>query len=70
MNSIITVETTVRAPIEKVWELWTTPADIMIWNVPADDWHNLSVEVDLKNGGQFLFRMHAKDGSEGFDYSG
>ena len=66
----ITVETTVKAPVENVWKLWTTPADIMQWNNPSEDWHNLLVEVDLKNEGRFLFRMQAKDGSEGFDYCG
>jgi uncharacterized protein YndB with AHSA1/START domain len=66
----ITVYTTVKATVENVWKLWTTPADIMQWNNPSEDWHNLLVEVDLKNEGRFLFRMQAKDGSEGFDYCG
>ncbi len=66
----ITVETTVKATVQNVWKLWTTPADIMKWNNPSDDWHNLLVEVDLKDEGTFLFRMQAKDGSEGFDYCG
>lgn len=69
-TSPITVEITVKAPVEKVWKLWTTPADIMQWNNPSNDWHNTLVEVDLKNEGRFLFRMQAKDGSEGFDYAG
>ncbi len=28
------------------------------------------VDNDLKSGGRFIFRMEAKDGSEGFDHSG
>lgn len=66
----ITVETTVKATVENVWKLWTTPDDIVRWNNPSEDWHNLLVEVDLKDEGRFLFRMQAKDGSEGFDYCG
>lgn len=66
----ITVETTVKATVENVWKLWTTPADIMKWNNPSNEWHNVLVEVDLKDEGRFLFRMQAKDGSEGFDYCG
>ena len=66
----ITVNTTVKATVENVWKLWTTPADIMQWNKLSDSWHNLLVEVDLKDEGRFLFRMQAKDGSEGFDYCG
>jgi uncharacterized protein YndB with AHSA1/START domain len=30
----------INAPIEKVWQLWTSPADIMQWN-------NLSAEKTL-----------------------
>jgi len=70
IETTITVETTVKATVEHVWKLWTTPADIMEWNNPSDDWYNLLVEVDLKDEGRFLFRMQSKDGSEGFDYSG
>jgi uncharacterized protein YndB with AHSA1/START domain len=66
----ITVETTVNTPIETVWKLWTTPADIMQWNTPSADWHCPSAEADLKEGGTFSFRMEAKDGSVGFDHSG
>lgn len=70
LKPMITVETTVKATIEEVWELWTTPSHILQWNNPSNEWHNLSVEVDLKDEGLFLYRMRSKDGSEGFDYSG
>jgi uncharacterized protein YndB with AHSA1/START domain len=70
MKNPITVETTINSAREKVWKFWTTPADINQWNNPSDDWHTLRVENDLRNGGQFLFRMEAKDGIEGFDFCG
>ncbi len=66
----ITVQTTVRVPLQKVWEVWTTPSDIRQWNNPSADWCNQRVELELKDGGAFLFRMKAKDGSQGFDYCG
>lgn len=66
----ITVETTVNAPVEKVWKSWNTPADIMEWNNASDDWHTPKVEIDMRVGGQFLARMEAKDGSFGFDFIG
>ena len=28
----VTVETTVQAPVEKVWEYWTEPTHITKWN--------------------------------------
>ena len=66
----ITVETNVAAPIEMVWEAYTTPEDIKQWNAASDDWHTTSASVDLREGGTFSSRMEAKDGSMGFDFAG
>jgi len=66
----ITVENTVNAPVEKVWELWTAPEHITKWNNASDDWHTTRAENDLRAGGKFLSRMEAKDGSFGFDFEG
>ena len=66
----ITVEATINAPIEKVWELWTLPKHIEQWNNAADSWHTPHAENDLRAGGKFLYRMEAKDGSFGFDFWG
>lgn len=66
----ITVETSVHAPIEKVWECWTAPEHITKWNAASDDWHTPKAENDLREGGKFVSRMEAKDGSVGFDFGG
>jgi uncharacterized protein YndB with AHSA1/START domain len=66
----ITVETTVEAPIEDVWQAYTTPEDIKQWNAASDDWHTTAASVDLRAGGAFSSRMEAKDGSMGFDLAG
>ena len=66
----ITITAAINAPIEKVWEFWTTPDHIMQWNNASDDWHTTKAENDLQSGGQFLSRMEAKDGSFGFDFTG
>jgi uncharacterized protein YndB with AHSA1/START domain len=66
----ITVETTVKAPVEKVWRFWTLPEHITKWNAASDDWHTPFAENDLRVGGQFKSRMEAKDGSFGFDFGG
>ena len=66
----IAVKNTVKAPIEKVWELWTVPEHIKEWNNASDDWYTPSVDNDLNPGGKFLARMEAKDGSFGFDFWG
>lgn len=66
----ITVETVVKAPLSKVWDIWNSPADIKQWNAAQDDWHTTKAAVDLREGGKFMARMEAKDGSVGFDFEG
>ena len=69
-HTAITVETTIKAPVEKVWKYWSTPAHITQWCSASDDWHAPSAENDLQTGGKFSTRMEAKDGSFGFDFGG
>jgi len=66
----ITVETTVKASVEKVWEVWTMPEHIVKWNNASADWHTTRAQNDLRAGGKFLSRMEAKDGSFAFDFEG
>jgi len=66
----ITIETTVNAPVEKVWEIWNKPEHIIQWNSASPDWHTPSAENDLRVGGQLKSRMEARDGSMGFDFAG
>jgi uncharacterized protein YndB with AHSA1/START domain len=66
----ITIQTTVNADIDTVWAAWTTPDDINQWNAASDDWHNPRSSNDLRPGGQFCYRMEARDGSFGFDFEG
>jgi predicted 3-demethylubiquinone-9 3-methyltransferase (glyoxalase superfamily)/uncharacterized protein YndB with AHSA1/START domain len=66
----ISVETTVGIPVEKVWEYWTAPEHITKWNFASDDWQTTRSENDLRAGGKFVSRMEAKNGTQGFDFSG
>lgn len=66
----ITIQTTVNAPVEKVWKAFNEPEHIKRWNSASEDWHTTASENDLKTGGSFRSRMEAKDGSFGFDFSG
>ena len=66
----ITVETVVKAPLSEVWKAWNDPKDIVQWNSAQDDWHTTRSAVDLREGGKFLARMEARDGSAGFDFEG
>lgn len=66
----ISVHATVRQPLEKVWKNYTSPDDIVKWNAASPDWHTTKASNDLRIGGEFSFRMEAKDGSYGFDFGG
>jgi len=69
-KTIITVVSTIQAPIEKVWDYWTKPEHITKWSNASDDWHTPWAKNDLRVGGSFVSRMEAKDGSMGFDFGG
>jgi uncharacterized protein YndB with AHSA1/START domain len=47
-KKIITVEAIIDAPIETVWKNWTSPQNIVTWNVVSKDWHATWVENDLR----------------------
>lgn len=66
----ITVEVLVPLPVEKVWQLWTSPEHIKKWNFASPDWHSPEAENDLRVGGRFNYRMEARDNSAGFDFVG
>lgn len=69
-KTALTVQTTVKAPAEKVWTYWTTPSHITQWCQASDDWHAPAAENDLQEGGRFSTTMAAKDGSMSFGFDG
>lgn len=69
-KKLITVETVVNAPIEKVWACWSEPKHITKWCQASDDWHAPYADNDLRTGGKFKTTMAAKDGSFSFDFEG
>jgi uncharacterized protein YndB with AHSA1/START domain len=66
----ITVQTTVKAPVEKAWKYWNEPKHITQWYFASNDWHAPAAENDIRKDGKFKIRMEAKDGSFGFDLEG
>ena len=69
-RTAITVETSVKAPIEKVWKYWSDPNHITKWANASDDWHAPYADNDLRKDGKFKTTMAAKDGSMSFDFEG
>ena len=70
MGKEITVSSEIKSNLQTVWNAWTSPEHIVHWNFAADSWHAPAAVNDLQIGGKFSYRMEAKDGSEGFDFSG
>lgn len=68
--SPITIQTTVNAPIEKVWKFWNEPPHIMNWAFASSDWEVPAAHNDLQVGGKFVTTMAAKDKSASFDFNG
>ena len=69
-KTAITVETTVKAPVKKVWDYFSAPEHITRWAFASDDWHAPYAENDLRTDGKFKTTMAAKDGSFSFDFGG
>ena len=67
---MITVESTINASIEKIWDAWTNPIHIKNWCFASDDWYVPAAENDLRVGGKFWTVMSAKDSSSSFNFEG
>jgi len=69
-KTVVTIESTVNAPIDKIWSYWSLPQHITKWATASEEWHTPRAENDLRTGSSFSSRMEAKDGSMGFDFGG
>ena len=66
----IKLEITILAPIDLVWECFTERDHIEEWYYASNQWHCPNAENNFEEGGTFNYRMEAKDGSFGFNFSG
>ncbi len=69
-QNTITVQTTINAPLQTVWDLWTKPEHIVNWAFASEDWEAPRAENDVRVGGKFVTVMSAKDKSASFDFNG
>jgi len=67
---IIQIETIINAPKPLVWSAYNDPAHVVNWNAASDDWFCPQAANELREGGRFNYRMEARDGSFGFDFTG
>src|SRR5579862_5108768 len=59
----LVLDRVVDAPVDLLWEAWTTPAHLKHWFVPKP-WTITHCEVDLRQGGKFHFVMRSPEGKE------
>lgn len=59
----LTIERTLKAPIQLVWEAWTDPNHIMQWWGPKG-MNTKVLEHSFEVGGQWRYSMEMPDGSE------
>lgn len=55
----ITIQATIEAPIDRMWNVWNNPEHITKWATASPDWHTPRAENDLEVGGKFMNRMEA-----------
>jgi uncharacterized protein YndB with AHSA1/START domain len=61
------VTRTFDAPVELVWKLWTDPEQVKTWWGPAQ-YTSPSCEIDLREGGKYLFCMRSPEDQGGRDF--
>lgn len=59
----ITLERTLNAPVEKVWEMWANPDKIKEWWGPKD-WTGYAKKMDFRVGGSFVYNMNGAMGPD------
>jgi uncharacterized protein YndB with AHSA1/START domain len=69
MDTII-IDVKIKGNINIVWSKWTEAIHIKNWYFASEEWHVPWLEQTLEVGKGFVYRMEAKDGSMGFDFSG
>lgn len=66
----LTVTTTVDAAPRDAWHYYTESEHVINWNFASADWHCPRAINDLREGGDFVITMAARDGSMSFDMEG
>ena len=69
-NDTFNTEVLIHAPIARVWRYFTDVKHIGEWASGSPDWETTAIKNELQEGGEFLSRMAAKDGSQSFEFGG
>jgi uncharacterized protein YndB with AHSA1/START domain len=64
------VHRVVKAPPERVFEAWTTPAMLQAWYGLDDSWTTPAADVDLRVGGRYRITLQPSGPGSAFDEEG
>lgn len=70
MTDMIRLENNVPAPVERVFDAFVTPDDLMQWHRASDDWTTPHAKTDPKVGGRFNIGFGDPSGQHSFDFTG
>ena len=59
----LTLTRVFEAPRERVWQTWTEPELVKLWQAP-EDFTAPVVKIDLRVGGKYLFCMRSPEGRD------
>jgi len=61
--SDLVITRTFDAPIERVWQAWTDPKQLMLWWGPKE-FTAPTIHIDLREGGKYHYCMRGPDGKD------
>jgi uncharacterized protein YndB with AHSA1/START domain len=61
-DTTLEVRRVIRAPRERVFQAWTTPAEVKRWSSPGPV-EVVTSEIDLRVGGRYTLNMRSPDGA-------
>lgn len=68
MRNSVVIERIIKAPIERVFDAFITPEDLLQWHHAGDGWKTPYAEVDPKVGGKIKIGYSSADGDMTFDF--
>lgn len=66
----INMEISILAPLDLIWECFTEKKHIQKWYFSSDQWQCTKADNDFKVGGNFNFRIEAKNHKFGYNFIG
>lgn len=70
MTEFITLNETIAATPERVYDAFLTPADLLQWHRASEDWTTPHAITDPRVGGKFNIGFGHPTGQDSFDFTG